>query len=110
MSLLRQWARCDDDRDRRSHAHAAGDGHRHGNSCIGGFRQMSDRISLYSAIDEELTHYEVDVENGTLTRRASLKAPSFVQYAWPHPSRKYLYVTTSNRGPGLKADVNHVSA
>jgi 6-phosphogluconolactonase (cycloisomerase 2 family) len=39
-----------------------------------------------------------------------LRVPSFVQYAWPHPSRKHLYVTTSNRGPGLKSDVNHVSA
>lgn len=65
---------------------------------------------LYSAVDDELTHYDVDVEAATLTRRSSIRVPSFVQYAWPHPSRKHLYVTTSNRGPGLKSDVNHVSA
>jgi 6-phosphogluconolactonase (cycloisomerase 2 family) len=65
---------------------------------------------LYSAVDEELTHYEVDVEAATLTRRGSINLPSFVQYAWPHPSRRYLYLTTSNRGAGLKADYNHVSA
>jgi 6-phosphogluconolactonase len=66
--------------------------------------------NLYSAVDEEITLYDVDVEAATLTKRNSIRAPSFVQYAWPHPSRRYLYVTTSNRGPGLKADLNHVSA
>lgn len=71
---------------------------------------MTSKIALYSAIDDELTHYEVDADQPALTKRATVKAPSFVQYAWPHPSHRYLYVTTSNRGPGLKADVNHVSA
>jgi 6-phosphogluconolactonase len=71
---------------------------------------MNAAVALYSAVDDELTHYDVDVEQATLARRGSIKVPSYVQYAWPHPSRKYLYVTTSNRGPGLKADVNHVSA
>jgi 6-phosphogluconolactonase (cycloisomerase 2 family) len=65
---------------------------------------------LYSAIDDEITQYEVDVEAATLTRRGSIRVPSFVQYAWPHPDGRHLYVTTSNRGTGLKADVNHVSA
>src|ERR1043166_4556884 len=71
---------------------------------------MSAPVALYSAVDEEITHYDVDVENAALARRSSVKAPSLVQYAWPHPSRNYLYVTSSNRGPGLKADFNHVSA
>jgi 6-phosphogluconolactonase len=71
---------------------------------------MAARVALYGAIDEEITHYELDVENATLSKRGAVKAPSFVQYAWPHPSRRFLYVTTSNRGPGLKADHNHVSA
>jgi 6-phosphogluconolactonase (cycloisomerase 2 family) len=71
---------------------------------------MNARVALYSAVDEEITHYEVDVEAATLAKRGSVRAPSFVQYAWPHPSRKYLYVTTSNRGAELKADFNHVSA
>lgn len=71
---------------------------------------MTARIALYSAVDDEITHYEVDVEAATLTRRGTVSAPSFVQYAWPHPSHRYLYVSSSNRGPGLKADVNHISA
>src|SRR5689334_22003524 len=71
---------------------------------------MASRVMLYSAVDDEVTHYDVDVDAATLTRRGSLRVPSYVQEGWAHPSRKYLYVTTSNRGTGLKADVNHVSA
>jgi 6-phosphogluconolactonase len=68
------------------------------------------KVALYSAVGEALTHYEVDVENATLTRRETIKVPANVQYAWPHPSGRHLYVSTSNRGSGPKADLNHVSA
>lgn len=71
---------------------------------------MSARTVLYSCVDEEITRYEVDVDTATLTKRETVKAPSFVQYAWPHPSNRWLYVTTSNRGPGLPADHNHMTA
>ena len=70
----------------------------------------SGNVVLYSAVDDEVTRYEVDVDEATLTKRESVKVPSFVQYAWPHPSKRWLYITTSNRGPGLPADHNHVSA
>jgi 6-phosphogluconolactonase len=72
--------------------------------------EVTTTANLYSAVDEEVTQYDVDVEAATLTRRETIRAPSFVQYAWPHPTGRYLYVTTSNRGPGLKADINHLSA
>lgn len=65
---------------------------------------------LYSAVGPDITRYEVDVDGATLTRRETIRALANVQYAWPHPSRRYLYVATSNRGAGLKADSNHVSA
>src|SRR5690606_32465003 len=78
--------------------------------CISEEPEVTTTANLYSAVDEEITHYEVDVEAATLTRRDTIRVPSFVQYAWPHPTRRYLYVTSSNRGPGLKSDVNHVSA
>lgn len=71
---------------------------------------MTERVALYSAVDDELTHYDVDVDGTSLTKRATVKVPSNVQYAWPHPSRRFLYVATSNRGPGLKSDSNHLSA
>ncbi len=72
---------------------------------------MTGRVALYSAVDEVLTCYAVDVEAATLTRQSMATLPTKVQYAWPHPSRPILYVsTTSNRGPKGKSDANLVSA
>lgn len=71
---------------------------------------MPSRIALYSAVGRNITRYEVDVEAATLTRRETIETLANVQYAWPHPSRRYLYVATSNRGPRLNADSNHVAA
>jgi 6-phosphogluconolactonase len=71
---------------------------------------MATKTVLYSAVGSEITRYEVDVKNATLSRRETVKALANVQYAWPHPSRHYLYVATSNRGGKLKANSNHVSA
>jgi 6-phosphogluconolactonase (cycloisomerase 2 family) len=39
--------------------------------------------------------------------------PANVQYVWPHPSRRYLYVTSSNSGPGASGiigDRHHLTA
>jgi len=36
----------------------------------------------------------------TLTPRGSVTLPANVQYAWPHPSRRYFYVASSNGQPG----------
>ena len=71
---------------------------------------MTSKVVLYSAIGEEFTHYDVDVDALTLTKRKTIKVPAVVQYAWPHPDRHTIYVTTSNRGKGMKSDYNHVSA
>ena len=71
---------------------------------------MTGNVALYSAVDDMLTHYIVDIDAATLTRRATVKVSAKVQYAWPHPSRRYLYVSTSNGGPRVKSDYNHVAA
>src|ERR1043166_9426307 len=71
---------------------------------------MNAKVALYSAVGEELTHYEVDVEVAVLVKRKTITVTAVVQYAWPHPTKRYLYVATSNRGVGMKADFNHVSA
>jgi 6-phosphogluconolactonase (cycloisomerase 2 family) len=71
---------------------------------------MGTKAYLYSAVDAKITHYDVDVEAATLIARSTIRVPSFVQYAWPHPTLPRLYVTTSNRGPGLEADHNHLTA
>jgi len=71
---------------------------------------MKDKVALYSTVGDELTRYEVDVKEAALARRETVRLPAYAQYAWPHPSRRYIYVATSNRGPGQKADFNHLSA
>ena len=71
---------------------------------------MIGNVALYGAVDDMLTHYTVDIDAATLTRRATVKVSAKVQYAWPHPSRRYLYVSTSNGGPRVKSDYNHVAA
>jgi len=59
----------------------------------------SGKVVLYAAVEAELTQYDVDVEGATLTKRGTLTLPANVQEAWPHPSRRYLYVAWSNGGP-----------
>jgi 6-phosphogluconolactonase len=58
------------------------------------------RTVFYQSVGDRLTQWDVDVEAATLTPRASVTLPSNVQYVWPHPSRKYLYVTTSDATSG----------
>src|ERR1700744_4874530 len=53
----------------------------------------------YSAIGPELTAYTVDVDKAELTKLGSVSTPANIQYAWPHPSKKYLYVVSSSGGP-----------
>ena len=71
---------------------------------------MNQRVALYSAVDDALTHYEVDVEHATLTARSTVRMSAKVQYAWPHPSRSVLYVSTSTAGPRMPSAHNHLSA
>ena len=59
----------------------------------------TQRVALYSSVGDRLTHYEVDVENAALLQRETVSAPENVQYAWPHPSREFLYVVSSTKGP-----------
>ena len=58
------------------------------------------RTVLYQSVGNQLTHWDVDVDRAELTRRASIALPSNVQYVWPHPSRRYLYVSTSDAASG----------
>lgn len=70
-------------------------------------------IALYRSVGEELVHYEVDVDGAALVKRTAVTLPAKVQYAWPHPSRQYLYLASSDGGPGssgIKGDKHHVSA
>ncbi len=60
----------------------------------------SQRVALYANIGADLTHYDVDVAGAALIKRATVTLPASVQYAWPHASRRYLYVASSSTAPG----------
>ena len=72
----------------------------------------SPKVALYANIGADLTHYEVDVAEATLIKRETVTLPAGVQYAWPHVSRRYLYVATSSSAPGsgTAGTEHHVTA
>lgn len=63
--------------------------------------QATENCALYSGVGGQLTHYEVDFAAAALAKRAAVTLPGGIQYAWPHPSRRYLYVATSSGGVGI---------
>jgi 6-phosphogluconolactonase len=68
---------------------------------------------FYSAVGPELTLYSVDVDNAALERQWTVSTPANIQYAWPHPLKRYLYVVSSNGGPGssgTKGDTHTANA
>src|SRR6185503_18309382 len=70
--------------------------------------QASRKVALYANVGSDLTHYDVDVDGAALDRRATVTLPAGVQYAWPHASRRYLYVATSSSASGYgKAGTEH---
>ncbi len=72
----------------------------------------SGKVTLYANVGADLTHYDVDVAGAELIKRATVTLPAAVQYAWPHASRRYLYVATSSSAPGYgtAGTEHHVTA
>jgi 6-phosphogluconolactonase len=72
----------------------------------------SQKVALYANVGADLTHYGVDVAGAELTKRETVKLPAAVQYAWPHASRRYLYVASSSSAPGYgtQGTEHHVTA
>jgi 6-phosphogluconolactonase (cycloisomerase 2 family) len=58
------------------------------------------RTVFYQSVGQRLTQWDVDVDAATLEPRGSVTLPSNVQYVWPHPSRQFLYVSTSDAASG----------
>jgi 6-phosphogluconolactonase len=75
-------------------------------------QQGGQKVALYANVGPELTRYEVDVANAELIKKESIILPAGVQYAWPHASRRYLYVATSSSasGYGPAGTEHHVTA
>jgi 6-phosphogluconolactonase len=71
-------------------------------------QQPSPRAALYANVGPDLTHYDVDLDNAALIARKTVTLPAGVQYAWPHASRRYLYVASSSSASGYgKAGTEH---
>ena len=74
-----------------------------------GFSQtVSGKTVFYASVGPELTLYGVDVDSATLTRGSSVKLPADVQYAWPHPNRRFFYVVSSNGTPGTDGTAGNI--
>lgn len=75
-------------------------------------QQPGAKASLYANVGPALTRYDVDVDNAELIKRETVMLPAGVQYAWPHASRRYLYVATSSSasGYGPAGTEHHVTA
>jgi 6-phosphogluconolactonase (cycloisomerase 2 family) len=73
-------------------------------------QSMTAKTVYYASIGPELALYDIDFTDAALQKRGVLSLPANVQYAWPHPSKRYLYVVSSNGGPGLVGDKHLASA
>src|ERR1700761_9535137 len=73
-------------------------------------QNTGSRTAYYASIGPALTLFDIDVENTTLTKRGTVTLPANVQYAWVHPSRRFLYVVSSNGGPGIAGDKHFAHA
>jgi 6-phosphogluconolactonase (cycloisomerase 2 family) len=62
--------------------------------------RAQNTVPFYASVGPKLNLYALDAANATLTPRDGVTLPANVQYAWPHPSRKFLYVAASNGQPG----------
>jgi 6-phosphogluconolactonase (cycloisomerase 2 family) len=65
---------------------------------------------FYSAVGGDLTLYSIDFEAGSLTKHNTISVPVNIQYAWPHPSIRILYIVSSSGGPGAAGDRNFAHA
>lgn len=67
-------------------------------------------VALYVSVGPALTQYDVDVDGAALVKRGAVTLPANMQYAWPHTSRRYFYIVSSNGGPRLAGDKHWLSA
>src|SRR5258705_8886089 len=58
------------------------------------------QTAFYSAVGGDLTLYGMDVDGASLVKRGHISLPANIQYAWPHPSKQFLYAVSSTRGSG----------
>jgi 6-phosphogluconolactonase len=68
------------------------------------------KTMFYASVGPLLKVFDVDVDGAQLHERCAATLPANIQYAWPHPSRRFLYVVSSNGGPGIPGDKHFANA
>src|SRR5262245_20057960 len=54
-------------------------------------QQVTAKTVFYASTGPELALFDVDVADAALQKRGTVTLPANIQYAWPHPSKRYLY-------------------
>ena len=70
-----------------------------GAAALPGTAQAKTTLPFYASTGPNLAIYDLDPDAASLTFRSSIALPANIQYAWPHPSRRFLYVIASNSQP-----------
>ena len=65
-------------------------------------QSVTAKTVFYAGVGPELSLFDIDVADAALHKRGTVTLPANVQYAWPHPSKRYLYVVSSDGGPGRR--------
>jgi 6-phosphogluconolactonase (cycloisomerase 2 family) len=68
------------------------------------------KTAFYSGVGGDLTLYSMNIDDASLVKRNTVTIPANIQYAWSHPSTKYLYVVSSGGGPGVASNKNFAHA
>ena len=71
---------------------------------------MTAKTVFYASTGPQLTLFDLDVAAAALEKRSTVVLPANVQYAWPHPSKRYLYVVSSDGGPGVAGTTHRANA
>lgn len=71
---------------------------------------MNPRSVYYASVGSLLKRFEVDIDAAELRERSAVNLPANIQYAWAHPLRRFLYVVSSNGGPGIRGDKHFAHA
>src|SRR5438874_9721522 len=61
------------------------------------------KTAYYASVGPRLKLFEVDVDGAQLHERDAVTLPANIQYAWPHPSRRYLMLFPVTAAPALPA-------
>jgi 6-phosphogluconolactonase (cycloisomerase 2 family) len=70
---------------------------------------QAQRVPYYNATGPELFVHLLDMAGATLSPVGAVTLPRNVQYAWAHPNGRFLYVASSDGGPGVTGTAHAVT-